>query len=332
MISCRHYLEVWEFPGHRLRLHTPTNKLVILPYTAGSHLLIRRKGSHRFWGGPLVVSEKVDETAQLIKKYQFEFDQTLLDQNTHRTLEEFQKACFNAGISGYQTHKIDYRQYIAVNQFLYGVGYEHQYADEAANKLTAGKEIFPMEFEVLLYNLHPMRFGREWERLLGFVATGLSHKISIDNIEITNDLSDEVKQLLHELKPRVVNEPPIKHELQPGKGPNAFEDACMCFASMKHISPHDGKLLSGVVASGEFEDIVVYPHTYGYFIYLDDDLTYNSEGYLDSLTESGYSKEFIQLMIDAKARGYNYLKMDSNQAELPGRHVFDWSQEAFHPW
>lgn len=101
-----------------------------------------------------------------------------------------------------------------------------------------------------------------------------------------------------------------------------FIDAKMCFASLKHLTFKDTELLKEVCSKGVFDNIVAYPHCYGFFIYLDDCLHGNEEGFAPSLRKSGYSREFIRLMKDAKAAGFNHMKLDDTQPAHEGRRVF----------
>lgn len=101
-----------------------------------------------------------------------------------------------------------------------------------------------------------------------------------------------------------------------------FVDARMCFASLQHLTRKDTELLKEVCEKGVYDNIVVYPHCYGFFIYLDDCLQGDQEGFVPTLRQSGYSRDFIRLMKDAKAAGFNYMKLDEGEPPQEGRRVF----------
>lgn len=116
---------------------------------------------------------------------------------------------------------------------------------------------------------------------------------------------------------------------QPAPKPESFEDAKVCYASMANVSVEDGSRLYELCSEGIFENLVAYEHCWGFFIYLDACLSTNSEGFVDSLHQSGYSGEFIQLMTDARLSGFDHLYLRRDVKPAHDRPVFDWSSAPF---
>ena len=108
-----------------------------------------------------------------------------------------------------------------------------------------------------------------------------------------------------------------------------FHDVRMCEASMSHISYKDSVLLSNAAdreAKQIFPDsVVVSEHAFGYFVYLDDELLTDGNGYKLDLIHDGYSTEFVKLLLDAKSAGFHWLKLDADCPQYDDRKIFEWA-------
>ena len=90
--------------------------------------------------------------------------------------------------------------------------------------------------------------------------------------------------------------------------------------STVHITPADAKLLE----SGMLEHVVSYSlEGYGFFIYLSDEET------VESINKDGFSKEFVELYVNARFTGATHLRLDCDGPEYEGRTTFEhiWKEE-----
>lgn len=89
--------------------------------------------------------------------------------------------------------------------------------------------------------------------------------------------------------------------------------------STEHITEEDGKLLGNAYKNKE-SFVCIYPNEYGAFVVLGEE----KENILPLLQESGFSKEFINLLQWGYDNCYDFLRLDSDADSIADLPTYSW--------